>query len=86
MCKLGKKKKKSESSTERRSQAQKSGFHETTLPGDRGYVKPTKDGGRLHKYGKSSPIHKDKADPTRNPIKHISKDVIGKRLKKLKFW
>lgn len=81
---MGRKKKKRKTSTEKRSRAQRSGFHKTKIPGDRGYVKPTKGGGRLHKYGKSSRIHKDKADPARKPIDHIVKDVIGKRLKKLK--
>ncbi len=61
----------------KRSQAQKSGFKKTKIPFDRGYVKETQDGGRLHKYGKSSTIHKDKVSPSKNPIGHIIQDVIG---------
>ena len=76
--------KKSKTTKKSRSSAQKSGFKKTKIPLDSGYVKPTKDGGRLHKRGPSSKIHKDKVDPARDPIGHIQKDVIGKRLKKKK--
>jgi hypothetical protein len=48
-----------------RSRAQKSGFKKSNVPLDRGYTKPTKDGERLHKYGKSSKIHKDRVDPAK---------------------
>jgi hypothetical protein len=53
------------------------GFKKTTVPGDRGYVKPRKDGGRYHKYSKSGRVHVDERDPAKYPIEHIVRDYVG---------
>lgn len=59
------------------------GFKKTNIPGDKGYVKPRKDGGRLHKYGKSGKVHVDRHDPAKSPGGHIVVDYLGiKRRKK----
>ena len=52
------------------------GFKETDILGDRGYVKPRRDGGRYHKYSKNGPVHIDKADPKKDPFGHILEDVL----------
>ncbi|MFQ6060861.1 MAG: hypothetical protein ACE5KV_06165 [Thermoplasmata archaeon] len=53
------------------------GFKKTTVPGDRGYVKPRKDGGRSHKFSKSGRVHIDKFDPAKYPAEHIVADYLG---------
>jgi hypothetical protein len=52
------------------------GFKETTVPGDSGYVKPRKDGGRYHKRSKNGPIHIDKVDPAKHATRHLMVDVF----------
>ena len=78
-------KKKSKSNKEKRRQAQLTGFKKTDLPFDTGFEKPHGKG-RSHKPSTRGKVHRDKADPHKDPIRHLTKDVIGKRLKKLKFW
>ena len=73
---------KSKKSSER-SRAQRSGFKKSDLPFDNGYVKQFKDGRRAHKLSKSGSYHIDQHDPSRDPIRHLSHDVIGKRVKRL---
>ena len=62
------------------------GFKRTKIPGDRGYVKPRKDGKRYHKYSKNGPVHIDKFDPAKAPVEHIVVDYLfsNKRKKKAK--
>ena len=79
---MDKRKKSSSSTSNKRSKAQKSGFVKTNIPFDSGYVKPTKDGGRLHKRTKNGPIHKDKSNPSSDPVEHVVNYVIIKPIKK----
>lgn len=58
------------------------GFKKTQIPGDRGYVRDRKDGGRDHKYSKSGRYHVDKADPSRDPIGHVAQDVLRRKKKR----
>lgn len=58
------------------------GFKKTTIPGDRGYVKPRKDGKRYHKYSRSGRVHVDRHDPAKRPGGHIVEDFLGMKRKR----
>lgn len=58
------------------------GFKKTKILGDRGYVKPRKDGARYHKYHPNGKVHIDPNDPAKRPGRHIVKDYLGSKRKK----
>ncbi len=63
----------------RRSRAQTSGFKQTRVPFDTGYVKHRRGGSRLHKHTRSGRIHVDEHDPSRDPWGHVRYDVFRVR-------
>lgn len=53
------------------------GYKRTKVLGDRGYVKPRKDGARYHKYSPNGKVHIDRHDPAKRPVRHVLKDYLG---------